>query len=638
MVALLGLVSCGGGGPVGPRAKYAAEVTPAVEREYRQAERIYQVGNYSEAAGRFQSFIDKYPYNRLTDRSYYRLGEIYLHSNQFSEALRFFEKVTSRSFDPDLGPQAMYKEAVCHTRMKEYGESKTVLRKIPHKYANVRLRIRIGSLWIEDAKQLGEAENEKSLGFLNLYDAYKDSSFSGKVGGAPWIVEKQEVVDFVEKWVREGNEDPDRLQDWAKNFSGRPVGGVILWKLIQTHNTKGNYAKAKSLAQEFAKTYPKHEYLPLVRSLLSETEKRTGTGDEVVIGVLLPLSGRFSVAAESVLRGLECAAGVFDPCEVTVHSANSVRLIVRDSGEGEAEKAVGQLQQLVAEGAVAVVALLIRDETETVVQEANRLAVPLIALSPREAVSWGDYVFRNFLTVSEQVATIVQYACSRKKVGTYAILYPETPVGKEFEKNFAEQVNECGGKVVTKQSYLPDTTDFMTPLRNLKMGVTHYGLGSGYGFQALFIPDTYKNLLLIADAMRFVEMKGLLLLGSAGWDHPSLAAGDNELLTNAVFPDGFFIHASRKATHEFTDSFKAAYAMDPTFLEAYAYDSLKIILATTKGASPKGRFVREEIKDFLSRLKDFSGATGMITAEKGGELKRKLFLLTLADEGIREVE
>ncbi|MDO8462257.1 MAG: ABC transporter substrate-binding protein [Deltaproteobacteria bacterium] len=623
------IISCSGPRTFGPRARYDVEVNPLLEREYQQAERTYQGENFQGAANLFQSFIDKHPYNRLTDRSFYRLGEIDLRKEQYETALKYFSRATLRSFDADLGPQAMYKEAVCQYRLKEYEKSKSTLKRIPLKYTNPKLRIRIGSLWIEVMNQQ-KNDHEKTWGYLNLVDAYQALPLEDrKVTGASWIVDEAVAADFAKRWIQEGEEEPAQLKKWVGEFNGRPVGGTILWKLIQTYNTKGDYAKARDEAGNFVTGYPKHEYYPLARMVLAEVEKRTGD-TEIPVGVILPLSGKYSVAAESVLRGLECAAGLFEPCKATAN----VRLLIRDSGEGDPAKAVSQVQELVGEGVVSIIALLVKDETEPAIAEANRLLVPMVVLSSRkELKGLSPYGFRNFLTVSEQVETIVRYACETKKIANYAILYPETPIGKEFETVFSEKVAACQGKVVSRQSYRSDTDDFRNPLRNLKFSVASHTLGEpAYGFQALFIPDTYKNLLLIADAMKFLDVKIPLLLGSAGWDHPSLVEEKSEVLIGSVFTDGFFAKSSDKATREFNDHFQAAFAVEPTFLEAYSYDSLRLVQEVAK-RHPS----REAIQSSLASLKDFSGATGSISAAGSGEFKRSLFLLTVKEDGIGEI-
>ena len=335
------------------------------------------------------------------------------------------------------------------------------------------------------------------------------------------------------------------------------------------------------------------------------------------VGVLLPLSGRYRIPAESVLHGLECAAGIFKPCR----TEQTIRLVIRDTGEGNPEATSRALEELALEGVHGAIVLPVDGELEALAEPVKRLNLPTVLLTPRtDAASWlGGGLFRNFLTIPDQVRTIVDYACQGKK--DFAILFPQTPVGTEFEKEFSQKVEACGGRVTARQSYEAETVDFTEALRGLKLNRSKFDLNAALGFEALFIPDTYRKTLLACEAMKFLGMQGVLLMGGAGWDHPSLAEDTSGLLEGAIFADGFFPRSDNKVTRDFTDRFEAAFSFSPTLIEAYAYDALRL---QTLG-SP------------LTGLKDFDGATGPISFEKDGEGRRKLFLLTVDRNEIRQI-
>ena len=65
-------------------------------------------------------------------------------------------------------------------------------------------------------------------------------------------------------------------------------------------------------------------------------------GDNYKIGVILPLTGKYAIFGKSTLHGIECAAGVFTPCESPINA----ELIIKDD-MGLPEKAVTAVEELV---------------------------------------------------------------------------------------------------------------------------------------------------------------------------------------------------------------------------------------------------------------------------------------------------
>ncbi|MDO8643977.1 MAG: penicillin-binding protein activator, partial [bacterium] len=490
------------------------------------------------------------------------------------------------------------------------------------------LRVRIGSLWVKNCAILEKSESEKVPGYLNIIDGYAllppDEREDERV---PWLLHQDEAEQFLDNWVERGVTPTEQLQKWERIFAGRRSGGIILWKMVQNYRNEGNQAAAQETADYFFKFYPKHPYASLALTIIDKTPPETGESG-LTIGLLAPFSGKYRIAAESVLHGLECAAGIFQPCP----QEESIRLIVRDAEEGSAR----QFQELVADGSMAIIALLDESQIPSVTEQANQSKIPLLLLSPKSSVHslLGDYVFRNFLTIEEQVKTIIQYACEKEK-RSYGALYPETPIGREFFKEFSEEVTDCGGSIIASQSYPPETIDFSEPLRQFKLNRSKIALNKGkslFDFEAFFIPDTYRKTLLIAEAMKQLDIAPPLLLGTAGWDHPALASGRTAIMEGAVFTDGYFVRGKKGETADFTFRFRQAFGIEPTLLEAYAYDSLRMILGVAQeGMTP------ETLKNLLQNVKEFPGATGFITMSEEGEAQRALFLLTLGDHGIQEI-
>ena len=210
-----------------------------------------------------------------------------------------------------------------------------------------------------------------------------------------------------------------------------------------------------------------------------------------VIGVVLPLSGRFAKYGEQSLNGIVAAARIFG-IEAEVSSTidianekkseprnegnegnkgrdeNRLRLVVRDS-EGLPETAALAVVSLAAEDdLIAIIGPLLGDTAEAAAPVADQLGIPLISLTSREEVPQNrSYVFRLRTSPRDEIRALVDYASSELGAKRYAILYPKDNYGRGMRDNFWEAVSAEGGMVVASSGYETDATDFARPIRDM---------------------------------------------------------------------------------------------------------------------------------------------------------------------------
>jgi ABC-type branched-subunit amino acid transport system substrate-binding protein len=349
------------------------------------------------------------------------------------------------------------------------------------------------------------------------------------------------------------------------------------------------------------------------------------------VGVLLPLSGKYAVYGESVLHGLECAAGVFAPCRGDL----DLNLLVRDT-QGDPKTASKIVAEFAANPDVrSVIGPLPQVEVDQAAAAAESAQIPMITLSQKADVAkQGRFVFRNFLTVADQVASLVDYACGEKKLKRYAILYPEGPTGQEYKTAFEAELNRCGGKLAAQASYPPETKNFADPLRTLKFSSAEQTPESAVNFEALFIPDVYRKIPAVVSAMKALGIEGVRLLGGAGWDHPDLLTAGADALEGAVFVNGFYVKGSSFGVRDFVATFQAAYGFEPTILEAYAFDTMRLTGEVLRDNPSSGRV---ELQETMSRKRTFAGVTGNISFDDDGDARRRLSVLTIEGGEIREI-
>lgn len=315
-------------------------------------------------------------------------------------------------------------------------------------------------------------------------------------------------------------------------------------------------------------------------------------GDANLVGALLPLSGKRRLVGEAALRGLTLAAGVFDSAAGGGVSVDRVPrpfvVTVRDAGEAS-ERAGAGVDELAAEGVIAVVGPLDREAAEAAFVRAEAIGMPLVSLDVPQApaTAGAPHVFRVVVSLEARAQSLARHAYG---VGArrFAVLAPEIPYGRRAAQAFQDEVRRLGGEVVTEVTYGKDAKAFVEPVKKL----------AAADFDALFVPDTAARLELIAPQLAVADLKvqafldakpkrgrGVLLLATAEAITPRFLAGTGRYAVGAILAPGFYADASDAILAPYIARFRAAYGEDPTYLDAYAYDAALLIRAVVESGA-----------------------------------------------------
>lgn len=367
----------------------------------------------------------------------------------------------------------------------------------------------------------------------------------------------------------------------------------------------------------------------------AETETKV---DPHALGCILPLSGRHAAYGDRALDAVLLAAGVFSAKETPI------RILIEDSQSepAVAEAAVGKLARA---GAACILGPLGSQEALEAAKEAQRLKIPILALTQREGITGiGEYVFRNFLTAAMQVRTVVRYAQAELGLRRFAVLYPDDPYGREMAWLFREEVLRNGGEIGKEKSYRTDQTDFGEEIRALG-GTAPVSPGEDViteappkavpDFEALFIPDSHIRVAMIVPQLAYYDLTGIRLLGTSGWDSPELLKINPKHLQGAVFVNGFFANSFRPEVNDFLEDFYTAYGREPDTMEALVFDAagmaVKLLLQNPGGG-------REGLRGGLAQMKDYPGVTGKTAFPESRDAEKDLFVLTVKDGRIIQIK
>ncbi len=372
-------------------------------------------------------------------------------------------------------------------------------------------------------------------------------------------------------------------------------------------------------------------------------------GDPRSVGVLLPLSGKFSTFGSRVLQAISQAFRTFDP------TAEKFRLHIEDSGD-TAESAIRGLNKLANQRNVSVViGPLLSKGIDQVATRAEMLGLPLITLSQQVAAK-GEYVIAAGLTPRLQAMEIARVAIEKFKLKRFAIVYPKDKFGEQYSQSFWDAVEEFGGKIVGYESYAPGETDFRTAIDKLsgtyytdarkreieelakkreEMKITkktrktamYFDLPPIVNFDAVFIPDDPKTVAQIVPTFAYRDIDKIRFLGISTWHSQELLDRAKDFAEGSLFVDGLAPENDSKVTNEFIERFSNESGEMPTTIDAMAFDAaLAVKAALIEIQEPL--VDRSRVRDHLRATNGLNGATGKISY-RDGEFVRNLSTLTV---------
>lgn len=448
-----------------------------------------------------------------------------------------------------------------------------------------------------------------------------------------------------------------------KSFEDPMVKGLIAALALDAAGDRTDSLESESARRAWAARFPEH---PLVAWIpgASEYASEEEDSDPGVIGLLIPESGKYAAPGSLVRRGVEMA---LTKAQELGYPEVDLRIV---DTTGDPAAAEAGIRRLVSEDrAIAVLGPMISAEAESLAPLTTELAIPTVMLTQRPGFETEDpYAFNAWMHPQTQVRALVDHAIRRMGLTSFAIAYPSKESAGDLARRFWEEVEDAGGTVVAVESYPAQETDFRETGRRLK-GTYWEGKSPGEGdlqlpymdrskphlavdgakelepgidFQAVFVPDSYNRVSMLAPGFLFEEINlgghiekvpSVVLLGGSALNHPGLVERGGKYIEGTVMVDGFFLGGDRAAVSEFAGAYRAAYESDPTLLEASAYDATLFLC----------QLLSEGVTSRRSLLQRLSLATPMVTVtgargfEPGGAMQHEMLTLQVRKGKIVQV-
>ena len=468
------------------------------------------------------------------------------------------------------------------------------------------------------------------------------------------------------------------VRDSSRGSPGlRALRPSLLVKLSRLPVNAHDEAAQKRWLEEAAALDPQGPTGAQATALLAQTALR-GEVAPATVGVLLPLTGRFSQFGERSRAAIELAF-VERP---------DLKVVIKDT-QGDPNLAAAAIDALVTEEhAIAAIGPMFSAEAVSAAARAEEAGLPLLSLSHQEGLTKaGSFVFRSALTVAAQAKALAKLSFEQLNMTKFALLAPNNRYGLEFVQAFWQEVEERRGSIRGIEMYAPDATTFRQPIRKL-VGRWYLNARPEFrealqelkekelsavrmrsevdrldkrsrpivDFDALVLPDSGRQLGLIAPALAFEDLAvgrdakslekmrrtlntndimPLTLLGASPWNGQQTLDACEQYCEGAIFVDAFFSASTEPAVREFITAFTARAGAEPSLSEAQAFDTASLVAHVLSGANwPKSRAA---LVAGLHGLESYAGLCGSVRFDADGEAQRELKALTIRGHKIESL-
>jgi branched-chain amino acid transport system substrate-binding protein len=249
---------------------------------------------------------------------------------------------------------------------------------------------------------------------------------------------------------------------------------------------------------------------------------------------------------------------------------------------------------LCSDAAIAV-AQVVDENAETTLMIAPAATHPLVTVDGQGQTR--STVFRASYIYSLQARAAARFAAGTLHARRAALLVDphddySTALAGAFSTEFAAQ----GGQIVYSAPYASTEPDFTQILQ-----------ASGEAeAEVIYLPAAAPVVNRVAGQLGRSNPNGLILLGSDSWDSAEL---DLAAAAGSYFTLHFFVEDNRPLTRQWTDAYKAAYAVEPDTLAALGYEAANILVTAIEQA---GTFEIKTVAKTLAQGR-FEGVAGPIT-------------------------
>ncbi len=344
--------------------------------------------------------------------------------------------------------------------------------------------------------------------------------------------------------------------------------------------------------------------------------------DEIVIGVIGPLTGDIPKVGQSTVEAAEMAVDEINAkCGIQIDGENYEVVIVVEDDESKAESAVAVATRLIVEeNVVAIIGPQASKQAVPAGQVANDRETPMISPWSTNPATTLDrpWVFRAAFLDPFQGPVVAGFVADEFGAKTAAVLYDvASDYPKGLAENFRDAAVAAGIEIVAFESFTTGDTDFSSQLTNIIAAKP----------DVIFTPQYYNEVPLIVQQARSLGYEGPIV-GSDSWGTPDLLDLCGEACNGLFFSTHYAPDIATEVGQTFISAYEELYGAKPDDVAALTYDAFQLLFtAITEAQSTE----RADIRDALANIQLYEGVTGIMSFDEQGDPIKCAVIIQIKD-------
>jgi branched-chain amino acid transport system substrate-binding protein len=332
-----------------------------------------------------------------------------------------------------------------------------------------------------------------------------------------------------------------------------------------------------------------------------------GSGGEVKIGTLYPVSGDLAKLGEQCLNGVKLAVDEINAAGGIKSMGGAKIALVEADSQGKPDVAINEVNRLVQQDNVsAIVGTYQSSVALPATQTAARLQTPfVISMAVADDITNKGYktVFRICPKADWYAKDQITFCQALPSLGgptikTVGLLHEDTDFGQSTSAGQLKYAKEAGMEVVCNVAYAGSAADLTTQVSKVKAANPD-----------IVLTATYLNdAILIAQAREKLGMKQLFFDAAGGTVDPEfinrLAAAADTQLTEIEF-----VPNASDTAEELNAKYKAKYGDDITGNGMYGYQAIYVIAKALEDGKSADK---AELTDALHAVKLVAGTDNVV--------------------------
>jgi branched-chain amino acid transport system substrate-binding protein len=500
----------------------------AINNQFNNAVALFNAGKYDEALSGFDKIIIDHKYNSKTTVS------------EFFKAKIYFE-------------------------LKQYNQFKYTAEQFAEAYPN--------SNYVDEVRLL---LTEYYIDIANYYNALREILF---------IIEKTNSTEYEQKAKKIGEGisakylNETQLERLNSSFNSDKVKSYILLQQGKYLIRNGNPSGAKNKFEDVISNYPESAEYTEAKQLMDFSYSSEPT--TTVIGVMLPLetnsAGEYTnQPAAEILEGIKFAVDEFNKLR-----SDKIGLLIRDT-----KKDVNQIKKIKEEftslnSLIAILGPIFSNEVRAALEEFDDYDIPIISptATDDDLTGLNHHFFQanpSFTVRGKIMAQYVFYVENKRIVSVINSIEGYSPI---LAGSFTEEFEKLGGRVLKKESFKDDYTDFSEPISKI--------YSDSLTIEGVYIPlsDNSVTPYIFSEMIKYGVK--IPLYGNQDWFTAKGFETAAEISNNLVFESDYFVDFNSDAYKNFSDQFISITGKDVNRNVLYGYDAAKYVLTVLRNTEPR---------------------------------------------------